>query len=394
MADYVPFVNNDADFRLVQKFYSDAATIRVLLPTLRPTPDDPRLKRTSIWIDPGLDGYHCLLTDRRVFDSWSQYISQFEENDILADPDFVKKPSYAKIRRFIFSVLDYCKAFRPNWVTVPQLPVVDDTSRNRANRDLAKATAQWRSERGFNGRLILPLVFTHQEQLKGRTKWRNTLDTARKCYVDAGASGIWTVDSDLDDQKCRKAYRERFGALVDFHDELRATEPNATIISGPYWGMNLILWSKSLCDHPAISIGTGYRYMITGAFAKKAKKYHVALSPLRRWAIASPDLKKWLKDTSDIATFDDSSLVEFKTLHDNLNSCLRDRELAKEQVAQSYQEWFAKIQAAASAGRNLALYQDLSSACVLGSLLPILPKSEAPGRKAGQVAKELMSHCL
>lgn len=394
MADYIPFVNNDTDYQLARDYYADASAVRVLLPAPRPDPEDRRLKQMRLWIDAGIDGYHCLLSKTRVFDSWKTYIRRFDENGLLADATQVNKPSYAKIKRFVASVLNYCAEFQPPWLTVPQLPVVEGTSRNQVNRLLAQATGEWRTERSFTGRLILPLIFTHQSQLKGRTQWRNTVETAVKCYLHAGAGAFWTADSDLDDQKCRSAFNTRFEALVAFHEDLRACQPSASVICGPYWGMNTVLWARGLCDHPAISMGTGYRYMITGAFAMKAKRFHVTLPPLRRWAIASPELRTWLTDAVNALSPGDSARKEFERLRQDVESRLKNKDAAKEQVARSYQRWFAGIQSIPPAGRTLALYQDLSSAYVLGKQLPKLPKSEAPGREAGKVAEQLMLHCL
>ena len=64
------------------------------------------------------------------------------------------------------------------------------------------------------------------------------------------------------------------------------------------------------------------------------------------------------------------------------------------QVATFYKEWFDKISAVSPPGRALALYQDLSSAFVIGKKLPDLPNDEGTARKPWQVAKQLMVNCL
>lgn len=394
MADYVPFVNNDADYQQVRESYSDAAAVRLLLPALRSPATDTRGRQMRLWIDAGLDGYHGLLTKKRMFDTWKEYIGQFNDSSILADPDFVARPSSQKIKCFVFSVLDHCATFHPAWLTVPQLPVVDDVTRNNVNRKLAEATREWAAKNRFAGRLVLPLVFTHQDQLKGRSKWRNTLTTAVRCCSIAGATALWAVDSDLDDQRCRSAFNKRFAALIAFHEDLKAMKPEVSVICGPYWGMNIVLWARGLCDYPAVSLGTGYSYMISGAFRKQAKRFHIALPPLRRWAIASPELKTWLDQTVDALIPADSAHREFAKLRHDMGVRLKDKNTAKEQVAKWYHEWFSTIESISPAGRTLALYQDLSSAYVLGKQLPKLPKSEAPGREAGKVAEQLMLHCL
>ena len=105
MGDYIPFVNNDGDVEQLRKFYSDAKIVRVLLPSLKPGSALRQRLQMHLWIDPGLDGYHCLLTKRKVFDSWETYIKQFNENRILADRNSMGSPPRAKIQDFVFSVL-------------------------------------------------------------------------------------------------------------------------------------------------------------------------------------------------------------------------------------------------------------------------------------------------
>jgi hypothetical protein len=394
MLDCLPFVGSDSDTRLLRKYYSEARATRVLLPALRPTRNAVGHYHHTLWIDSGIDGYHVLLTRKRVFDTWKAYVGQFKENVVLGDPSFVEKPSYHRMEDFVFSVMDHCMSFHPAWITVPQLPVVEGTGRNRINRLLAQATAKWRLRGGFAGQLVVPIIFTHQDQLKGRTEWRNTLSTAEKCYADAGATFLWVVDSTLEDQKCRAAYGKRFDALIRFHEDLRAARPEANVIAGPYWGMNLVLWARRLCDYPAVSLGTGYRYMISGAFAKQARRFHVALQPLRRWALASPELERWLKEACKRTSEADVARVQFEGLSRDLRSRLTTKRAAKEQVARAYEAWIRGIHDVVPEGRTLALYQDLSSAYVLGKQLPSLPRSEAPGREPGKVAEQLMLHCL
>jgi hypothetical protein len=67
---------------------------------------------------------------------------------------------------------------------------------------------------------------------------------------------------------------------------------------------------------------------------------------------------------------------------------------ARWQVAQFYKNWFDKFSALPPSGRALALYQDLSSAYVLGKTLPKLPEEEKTARSPARVAKQLMLNCL
>jgi hypothetical protein len=395
MADYIPFINNSGDCTRFAKHYSDAKAVRVLLSRVKPETVAADGLQTSLWLDAGIDGYDCLLTGKRVFDGWQDHIRQFDPEQILADPAFLGKPASEKARKIVFAVLDQCQSSGPTWISLPLLPIAHDNSRNRINRELAAAAGEWRAQRKFRGHLVLPLVFTHADQLKGRTQWKKTLDLAKKCYDDSEATIVWAVDSELSDQLCRAAFVTRFGSLIRFHEDLREALPGAAkIIAGPYWGMNLVLWARGLCDHPAVSLGAGYRYGISGAFAKKAIRFHMALTPLRRWAVASPELQAWIKAALARINANDPVYPAFRSLERIVDTLSTSEEAAKNQVAEAYKEWFDKIQGASPSGRTLAMYQDLSSAYVLGKQLPRLPKSEAPGCGAGKVAEQLMLHCL
>ncbi len=395
MADYLPFVNNDSDHRRFGKYYSDAQVVRVLLPRVKAETAQAVAARSRLWLDPGVDGYDCLLAGKQVFDWWRDYVRQFDPEHCLADAGFLGHPVEQKVQTIVFALLDKCQRLGPACVTVPVLPVVQDSGRNRINRELAAAAGKWKAQRGSSVELVLPLVFTHPDQLKGRTQWKKTLDLAQKCYADAGATMVWAVDSDLSDQMCRGTFSARFDSLVRFHEDLRGVLPGAAkIAAGPYWGMNLVLWARGLCDYPAVSMGAGYRHSVCGAFARKATRFHVALAPLRRWAIASPELKAWLKAALEKVSAGDPVREAFLLLERAMDTFVSSEEAAKEQVARSYKEWFDKIQRVSPNGRTLTLYQDLSSAYVLGKHLPKLPKSEAPGRDAGKVAEQLMLHCL
>lgn len=396
MAAHIPFVNTQDDLRCLKQYYADSKMVRIPLAIMSAIRQNIPT-HMGLWIDAGIDGYDCRLTKRKTFDQWEDHISRFQEYDILGDPEFVRKPDADRLKRFARSALNECHALQPLWITIPQLPVTTDGSRNRVNRELAGIVGEWKSVSGFKGDLILPLIFTHQGQLQGRTQWTKKLLSAKKCYQDSGASGIWAVDSDLADQKCRERFPERFQSLIEFHEDLRNDFPKATIVAGPYWGMNIVLWVRQLCDWPAISLGTGYQYFISGRFRirkKGPRKVHVALPPLRRWAVASQKLRDWLGRVTAQLSSSDAACGDLRTLYNDLGLLMRNEEAAKKQVAKTYKVWLDKIESVPPDGRSLVLYQDLSSAYVLGKQLPKLPKSEAPGIEAGKVAEQLMLQCL
>jgi hypothetical protein len=105
------------------------------------------------------------------------------------------------------------------------------------------------------------------------------------------------------------------------------------------------------------------------------------------------ELRNWLEKVLPRLNPTDDAYREFSALRDRF-SLVTERDNAKNQVAQFYVRWFEKIASVSAAGRALALYQDLSSAFVLGKQLPPLPKSEAPGQTPSKVAEQLMLNCL
>jgi hypothetical protein len=393
MADHIPFVGK-ADTDRLKKYYSDSSMVRVSLESI----DTIRArlpKKLPLWIDPVIDGYDNLLKGGHTDRSWKQYIMQFQENQILICKEFVNKPDEKKVNVFVTSVLDKCSIFNPKWITVPQLPLVDDASRNNINRVLAKATGEWKSNSRFKGKLILPLIITSRKQLKGKTEWKAKLRVAMTCYKNAGASGVWAVDSNLYDQKGSGTFGKHFSQLIEFHRDLKETFPTETIkIAGPYWGMNLVLWARGLCDYPAISLGSAYRYYISGGFVKTGK-VRLAIPPLRRWVVADGQLKKWLNEALKQIDRTDIAYKNFLYLKNNFGP-LSTSEAAKDQVAKFYKKWFNKIEGTQPPGRALALYQDLSSAYITGKQeqLPKLPKFEAPGQAPERVAQQFMLQCL
>jgi hypothetical protein len=70
---------------------------------------------------------------------------------------------------------------------------------------------------------------------------------------------------------------------------------------------------------------------------------------------------------------------------------LRDKKQAREQVARFYAAWLKKFEGVPQAGRSLALYQDFSSAYVLGKTLQDVPDDV---RSPSRVAEQFMMTCL
>ena len=206
MAKHIPFVYGRRTSQLVNQFLGDSEVVRMPLQA-SVTVRESLPKGSKVWVDAGVDGY----------DRWpdvSDMLKQLPGGDELGWPSFQQKPAKEIVDGFVAAVLGKCSELGADWVSVPQLPVVGDSSRNRVNRELASAAATWKAETKFKGVLILPVVVTHQAQvnLKGGRDKRTTL--VRQCFERAGADGYWVVDSSLADWTGSRTFEERrFKAL-------------------------------------------------------------------------------------------------------------------------------------------------------------------------------------
>ena len=393
MADHIPFITSDDRLRLVKSSYLDSETVRVpldradkLRPLLPP--------RMNVWLDPCVDGMHDLKTRRSRpgrKNTWFEFMKVLPNFEKIADPDYHARPVRAEVDDFVKAVMDKCAAYRPAWITVPQLPLVAGSHRNKVNLRLAEATGKWKTSTGFSGRVILPLVFTHQRQLRGKTERTPQVKQAKRRYDAAQADGLWVVESSLDDEKGSRTLTERFANVIALHEELDERIRAETRIAGPYWGLNLVLWARNLVDYPAIGIGTGYQYLLAGGPSQQASA-KLALPSLRR-RVGVKQLGKWLDSALRALGPSHPAHVEFRDIRKN-RVVLGDPARAREQVAKFYKEWFDTIAVVPRAGRSLALFQGLSAAYALGKSLPRLGPTEKSARKPEGVAEPLMLNCL
>lgn len=390
VTDQIPFVSSSGDCDTLQRYYPDSIMARV------PLEKWPRLVsifplKVGLWIDAAIDSLHNWEVDGE--NKYNQHVKQFESHEKIADPEFQRKPDKDVVRSFVDSVMDVCVVDRtPHWLSIPQLPVVNDSSRNKINRYLAQFAGEWRGRRKFHGKLVLPVIFTKQNQVTGKTQRRDPLSLAKKCYDDAGADGIWVVDSSLKDQEGSGSLVKRFHGLIDFHQELNhALPPEAITIAGPYWGMNLILWARGLVRHPAIGLGKTYQYHLPGIPFHRGKD-HIALPPLRRWVTTSQQLQIWLAKVLPKVPRGDKAYGEIEAIHRNYARIKMD---PTSQVAEFYRKWLDELASVPSSTRSLALFQQFSSAYVLGkTLAEPLPKTEGTAWPPGRVAEQFMLSCL
>jgi hypothetical protein len=164
-------------------------------------------------------------------------------------------------------------------------------------------------------------------------------------------------------------------------------------VGGPYWGLNVVLWARGLINYPAVGLGNGYQYSCAGGIMK-AGNTRIALTPLRRQAVVSAELESWLRESLTKLAPKDVAYQELKHLLDRFGLFESNKRASRRQIASYYSAWFRSIQSHPPHGRALALYQDLSSAYVLGKGLPALPKTEDTARRPEVTARQLMLSCL
>ena len=395
MADHIPFITGDEVCHIVRDTYSDSAFVRLPLEKARKHLAHLHpATRVKVWLDPGVDGMHDLAPRRstqKKANTWFNFMSHFPHFEEIATSDFHARPTRSKVEAFVGAILDNCNEHDPDWITIPQFPLVEDSTRNKINRELAGATARWKISGGFRGHLILPLVFTNQKQLNGKTERNPKVQQAERCYREAQADGFWVVDASLEDDSGSVTLRnKRFPGVIALHEELNAVISSSIRIAGPYWALNLVLWARGLVDYPAIGVGSGYQYYITGSPGKMAKD-RLALRPLRRRAITA-GLAGWLDDAIKRLAPSHPAHTEFSRMRKELTA-LRVPDSARKQVAKFYKEWFDTIAAVPEAGRSMALFQDLATAFALGRSLPNLPDT-GTARSPWAVAEALMLSCL
>jgi hypothetical protein len=388
MTDLIPFIGGEEGCTLARKIHTDSAFIRLPIDRFGKLfsllPAGPK-----VWLDPCVDGMDVVGTRRNTL--WFDFMKGFPSFEAVADPSFHARPSPSKVLEFVTAVLDRCVAQEPAWITVPQLPLVDGSTRNKINRELATATGKWKSNAGFSGRLILPLVFTRQNQVNRKTERNPKVQQAERCYSESRADGFWVVDKSLDDDSgSRTLSATRFPGLLGLHEEINDRIPSKIRVAGPYWGLNLVLWAKGLVDHPASGIGSGFQYFLAGGHAMQPSP-RLALPSLRR-RVGFGQLKPWLERATSRLARSHPAHGEFSDLLKSL-ALLSDATRARYQVAKFYKTWYDLIGSGPAAGRSLALFQDLSIAYALGKSLPDLGRTER-ARRPEAVAETLMLSCL
>ena len=227
---YIPFIQSRTDWPLVNSTYREAAGCRTTLQTFLGEGRQP-FSDLKLWIDCEVDGLHF----HRVNDpkdktnpKYRDYISGFQGFDRIADVQFQRRPDKSGTESFVDAVLGKAASAVPNcdWLSVPQLPYVDNASRNKINKALAEAAGNWKSRQKFSGKLILPVILVKSGHADKKTTRNPTVQLALDCYEASGAKGIWVVDSTLDDQDGVANFESlRFPGIIKLHEELNSKLP-------------------------------------------------------------------------------------------------------------------------------------------------------------------------
>jgi len=391
MINVIPFLNSQNDMQMATELHPDSNIVRIVLANSHILRFKPR--QMGAWIDTGVDSLHKgTIYDAKLRD----FFENRDGGEVISEfaPD--STPAEASISRFTKSLLDLTLSHRPKWISVPQLPIELNRHRNKANRLFAKATGKWRSATGFSGSLIMPIVLSRPDQSHYKPMRDKIIEQARKNVGFSGANALWVVDASLKDLTGSKTLgTKRLPDMIKLHERISDAIPAIkTVVGGPYWALNLILWARGLVTEIAVGLGGGYQYFLSGGRYRPGK-IRMAIPPLRRLAETNDDLKKWLREVSRVQSLDGIVRDEFDSMAKNMQPFQTDRGAAKRQIAEFYRDWLGQFEHGEPKGRSLALFQDLSNAFVIGKQIKkVLPPSEKPATAPGQVAEQLMLNCL
>ena len=394
MYDFVLFINSNTDGEVAKKVYKTAPVTRITAYNAKDYHTFAKDLKSKLWIDPCFDGFPTkpVNEDDDKKNKWFDYFSDVEGFEYFLSTNLPKTAKIKELEPFVFSILDDCLSYKPDILTIPQLPHLATTTNNKINKILSKIYLKWSIERKFEGESILPVVFNNQNSTCSGAIRSSKLKTIQSLYNEAKADGVWIVDSSLQDQAGTGNFeKKRFPSLIDMHNKVKQTIKPKIHFAGPYWGIQLILWAREIISSPAFSIGSSYQYYISGG-QPRTPSPRMAIPPLLRWARSSSDLKKWLRSSKSKIKIEvtKKQFEDLTKTYDHLYVSKKH----KEQIAHFHHDWFKKYLNLPSAARALALYQDLSSAYVLGSQLDDILSEKGSSRKPEVVAKQLMLNCL
>jgi hypothetical protein len=394
---FVPFITGKEVCGLISELYADAPFARVGLYQLARLGDC--LPSNRLWIDPGADGLDDLSRGTPAKDkdndprrAWYDLITSVAGHQQIADPAFQKAPNRLIVDKFVDAALGACLTHRPAAISIPQLPHVNDGARNKVNKALAEGAAKWQLKHP-RITLILPVILNHSTQSENKTARNAHVKSAAQCLAASKAKAVWIVDASFNDEELSaEIRRKRMHGLISFHQEFNALTHSVKCarIGGPYWALNLVLWSRGLIDQFGIGVGTGYRYYLSGGFPSSGTA-KIAIEPLYRRAKVGSELRDWFAAT----------LKSIESTHPFHSPLTRLRPLAtavstdaRRQTAIFYRTWIDALALAPAPGRAMALFQSLSIAFSYGKQLADDLDAEGSTRRPESIAEPLMLNCL
>lgn len=405
-ADYIPAIRTQKDGVAAQQMMQDAPMILVS----GPSPVSVSLtNNTKVWVDSRFDGFEFIFgNDKTLWENdspgWFSWITSLPKFADLSTEKSAEKAKQSIFNELVGAAMDSLLKLNPYAISVPQVPYGKTTSRNNINKKLAKAAGEWKVKNWPQGTLILPVVLEHGDAYRNMTACRPRISAICKAFDASQAEGVSVVHAGFDDLGgTGNMDREKFPALIQFHELLNESLPENTLkFAGPYWGLNLILWARGLIDAPIVSCGSGYRHYLPtpNKAPRRQGRARVAITPLKRWYPASKELQSWLQSASGkLATASDARNSIDKLAAD-ISSFLgpAGRVPARNQTCKFYMNWIREISAINPEGRSLYLFQDFSSAVVNGSTIGLkLPKHgtlSSSARDPGFIAQQFMLQCL
>jgi hypothetical protein len=392
----ISLLRSKTDITLTKQFYSDAFGGRVSLMTaFKNEPAHYKGISNNLWIDLSLDFLPNLLqkegSNEDANKREKKFFSEKCKGDILfARNEISKKGNEAKLKDVITGLVGIASEYKPQILGLPQYPYDASKGTSKANRAITNIVRSLPRKCP----LVVPVII----QNRSWTRYKKSRNEIVK-EIEATCSllkpeYLWIVDASLnDDEGSGTLAKERLPNLVTLHKEIREVSKGTSIIAGPYWGMNLVLWARGLADFIAITPGGSSQYYPECSVVKRSPSIsRVALPPLRRLVKKSPELKDWIKDVLRLDLPSREVVEQFHKLEKELGKL--DGDIAKKQVADFYSSWLRSICTLPAQGRAFGLYQDLSMAYALGSILPKLLGEKSAGANASHVAEALMLNVL
>jgi len=405
-AESIPTVSSELDCSAVSRHFADARAVRLCLPRaaafVNKLPQNARL-----WIDPCVDMLHL---EDKLDSTLAEDLAARPHGPKIRSHGMAGECSQAEVDRFVGSLLDDCLSHSPSWITVPQLPLTLplDNTRRKFNKQLANAASKWRAAAKSRPEFVFPVITCNRDAANLKGTWRDKIVAYAKQGISTTNSKLcWVVNAELNDETGSGPNGvKRLPGLVRLHSELKNSIPgDISFLAGPYWAMNIVLWTRGLIDSPVIAIGTGFQHHIYGGRVSYPKM-RVVLPPLLRRAVVTPNLRQWMIQAQNKLSANSTPASAVQGIGSSLSHAaselgalsrqvlrLQSRELAHEQVTVFYRDWLTRLERTPQSVRSLALHQEFAAAQLTGRVAGELPRSHSP-RDSSVLAQQFMLNCV